>query len=140
VKIIEGHIEKFRPECIFTHHSSDLNLDHVLVQRATLIATRPLNNTTVNSVLSYEVPSSTEWSFRKSHEQFHPNIFIDISETLSIKTEAMKLYDSESRKYPHPRSAEALLANAHRWGSVAGLHAAESFELIRYIHRTPEAE
>ncbi|MFA4848772.1 MAG: PIG-L deacetylase family protein [Methanoregula sp.] len=133
VKILEGIIEKIKPECIFTHHASDLNLDHCLTNRASLIATRPLENTSVKTVLSYEVPSSTEWTFQTTPTSFRPNIFIDISGTLDTKIDAMQLYDSESRQYPHPRSSESLRANASRWGSVSGLKAAEAFELVRKI-------
>lgn len=134
VKNIEGCIEKIKPDCVYTHHSSDLNLDHVLINRATLIATRPLEKSSVNIVLSYEVPSSTEWAFQTTGPGFQPNIFVDINKTLDTKIEAMKMYDGENREYPHPRSSEALRAIASRWGSVSGLKAAEAFELIRYSH------
>ena len=133
VKILEGLIEKIKPDCIFTHHASDLNLDHVLTNRATLIATRPIENTSVKTVLSYEVPSSTEWAFQTTPTSFRPNIFIDITGTLDIKIDAMQLYDGESRQYPHPRSSQSLRANASRWGSVSGMKAAEAFELVRYL-------
>lgn len=133
VKILEERIEKNKPDCIFTHHASDLNVDHVLTNRATLIATRPLENTSVKTVLSYEVPSSTEWAFQTTLTGFRPNIFIDINGTLDIKINAMQLYESECRKYPHPRSSESLRANASRWGSVSGMKAAEAFELVRYL-------
>jgi len=134
VKILEGVIEKFKPECIFTHHQSDLNLDHVITNRATLIATRPINNTFIKTVLSYEVPSSTEWTFQTSPTGFRPNVFIDITKTLEIKIDAMHLYDGENRQYPHPRSSESLRAISCRWGSVSGLKEAEAFELVRYLH------
>jgi LmbE family N-acetylglucosaminyl deacetylase len=133
VKILEGLIEKIKPECIFTHHSSDLNLDHVLTNRAVVIATRPLENTPVKTILSYEVPSSTEWAFQTTGSGFRPNIFVDVTKTIDIKIEAMKQYNGESRGPPHPRSSASLRAIACRWGSVSGLHAAEAFELIRHI-------
>jgi len=134
VKILEDQIKKIKPDCVYTHNHSDLNLDHVLVNRATLIATRPLENSSVRTVLSYEVPSSTEWAFKASGSNFQPNVFVDITKTLDIKLEAMKIYESENRGSPHPRSSESLRAVACRWGSVSGLKTAEAFELVRYIH------
>jgi len=133
VKILERYIEKIRPDCIYTHHSADLNLDHVLTNRATLIATRPLENSSVKTVLSYEVPSSTEWAFHTTGPGFQPNIFVDVTKTIDTKIEAMEIYDGETREYPHPRSSESLRAIARRWGSVSGLKTAEAFELIRHI-------
>ena len=58
-------------------------------------------------------------------------MFVDISETLERKIDAMRAYASEIRDFPHPRSPEALEAIARRWGTVAGFHAAEPFELVR---------
>ena len=132
VKILEGCVKKIKPDCVYTHHAADLNLDHVLTNRATLIATRPLENLSVKTVLSYEVPSSTEWAFQ-TRPGFQPNIFVDVTKTLDTKIEAMKIYDGENRKYPHPRSSKSLRAIACRWGSVSGLKVAEAFELIRHI-------
>lgn len=80
-----------------------------------------------------DLASASEWAFQSLRPAFHPNTFIDISDTLETKIEAMKIYESESRSFPHPRSAKALISNARRWGSVAGIEAAEPFELIREV-------
>ena len=62
-----------------------------------------------------------------------PNVFVDITETLDKKIEALGAYQGELREYPHPRSPEAIQAIAHRWGSTVGAEAAEAFQLIRSI-------
>ena len=80
---------------------------------------------------AFEVPPSTEWAFGQFQPAFQPNVFVDISATLEIKVQAMTLYESEARLFPHPRSPEALRALARRWGSVVGLEAAEAFQLVR---------
>ena len=133
VKIIDDLVEKLAPEAIYTQHGGDLNIDHGLVFRATLTAARPIAGGPVKAVYAYEVPSSTEWAFQKFDPQFQPNLFLDISQTLEMKIQGMQLYESETRLFPHPRSPEALRANAVRWGSVAGLKAAEAFEIIRDV-------
>ena len=133
VKIIEDWIERIEPEIIFTQHGGDLNIDHNLVFRAVLTASRPVQGGTVKTIYGYEVPSSTEWAFQSFSPVFKPNVFVDISDTLELKIKAMDIYDSEARDFPHPRSAESLRAIARRWGSAAGLQAAEAFELIRQV-------
>jgi LmbE family N-acetylglucosaminyl deacetylase len=133
VKVVEKLVEEFRPEVIYTHHPGDLNVDHGVTFRAVLTATRPLAGRPVREVLSFEVPSSTEWAFQRIEPVFRPNVFVDITECLPDKVEAMALYESEARPFPHPRSGEALRAIARRWGSVVGLEYAEAFELIRGI-------
>lgn len=131
VKIIERHIARMKPEVIYTQHGGDLNIDHALTFRAALTATRPVPGNTVKTVYAYEVASSTEWAFGKFDPVFQPNTFVDISGTLEKKITAMQMYNGESRSFPHPRSPESLRAQAIRWGSVAGVNAAEAFQLIR---------
>jgi LmbE family N-acetylglucosaminyl deacetylase len=131
VKVIEELVERLGPRVIYTHHGSDLNIDHALTHRAVMTATRPTSNCPVKEVYAFEVPSSTEWSFHRTGSAFHPNVFVDISTTLEFKIRAMGIYDSEVRAFPHPRSAESLRVIARRWGSMVGVEAAEAMELVR---------
>ena len=133
VKVVEDLIEKFSPVVIYTHHPGDLNVDHGVVHRAVLTATRPFPGQRVREIYAFEVPSSTEWAFQRLEPSFRPSVFVDISATLETKVSALACYETETRKFPHPRSPEAVRAIALRWGSVAGFQAAEAFELIRSI-------
>jgi len=133
VKIIEELIDRLQPQAVYTHHRGDLNIDHAITFQATLTATRPIKGCPVREIRTYEIPSSTEWTFGQIHRPFQPNLFVDISKTLDTKIECMKIYESEIRTFPHPRSPEALRAIAQRWGSVVGVESAEAFELIRSI-------
>ncbi len=133
IKKIEELVENLRPHIICTHHGGDLNIDHQITHRAVLTATRPLKDCPVKEIYTFEIPSSTEWSFSQLEPVFRPNVFVDITETLKTKLQAMKTYESESRPSPHPRSPEVLSAIARRWGSMVGLEAAEAFQLVRAI-------
>jgi LmbE family N-acetylglucosaminyl deacetylase len=136
VKTVEDLVARFRPEIIYTHHPGDLNVDHGVVHRAVLTATRPMAGQCVRDVYAFEVPSSTEWAFQRLEPSFRPNVFMDITDSLETKIAALACYDTETRNFPHPRSAEALRAIATRWGSVVGLQAVEAFELIRSVRAT----
>lgn len=133
VKIVEKLIERWRPTAIYTHHGGDLNVDHQIVSRAVLIATRPVEDHPVRELYMFEIPSSTEWAFQQLSPVFKPNVFVDIEKTLSVKLDGMRLYENEARSFPHPRSAESLTAIAQRWGSVVGRKAVEAFEAVRLI-------
>jgi LmbE family N-acetylglucosaminyl deacetylase len=133
VKITEELIDRTEPEIIYTHYGGDLNIDHSILNRAVVTATRPVSVCPVREIYAFEVASSTEWTFGQLQPIFRPNVFMDIHDTLEVKIDAMALYESESHPFPHPRSLEALRASALRWGSMAGLEAAEAFELIRAI-------
>ena len=133
IKIVEDLIDRIRPEIIYTHHAGDLNVDHGIIHRAVLTATRPIAGQGVREIYAFEVPSSTEWAFQSIEPSFRPNTFVDITRSIEAKIAAMECYESEARKFPHPRSPEALRAIATRWGSVVGCAAAEAFELVRSI-------
>ena len=129
IKVIEKEIKEIKPDRIYTHHFHDLNVDHRTVYNAVLTATRPIE-TKVKELISFEVPSSTEWNYPI---HFSPNYFIGIKSQLSAKIKAMKAYKNEIRSFPHPRSVENLKNVSERWGSVSGNKAAEAFEIIRKI-------
>jgi len=129
-KSIESIIHSFKPEIIYTHTPLDVNVDHVSCYRAVLTATRPKKNTVVKKVLSFEVPSSSEWNFTSI---FTPNTFVDITHELKYKIKALQAYETEYEKYPHPRSKKALEAIGNRWGTVSGYSIAEAFTLVRSL-------
>ncbi len=133
VKSVEKHIDLIKPDTIYTHQPGDLNIDHQITFRAVLTATRPLKSTSVKNLYSFEIPSSTEWSFNQLGHVFNPNMFYDITDTLETKLEALECYSDEMREYPHPRSMKAIKSIASRWGSVSGSDYAEAFQLIRSV-------
>jgi LmbE family N-acetylglucosaminyl deacetylase len=133
VKLCEQLIARIKPTVVLTQHGGDLNIDHRRIFEAVLAATRPVPGSVVQQVIGYEVASSTEWAFQRIEPVFRPNLFVDISRSLPRKIAAMELYQGEARPFPHPRSAQALEAQAKRWGAVCGVPAAEAFEIVRTI-------
>ena len=129
-KKIEEKITKFKPRVVYTHSPFDINVDHRVLYNATLTATRPLADSSVKQVISFEVPSSTEWFFPS---KFSPTIFVNIEKELKAKLNALAAYKDEVRKFPHPRSREGIEIIAKRWGTVSGFKAAEAFYLVRQL-------
>lgn len=127
IKEIEKEVSLINASIVFTHHYNDLNLDHRVAYEATITAARPIPNSTISSIISFEIPAATDW--RKPY-QFNPNLFIDITSQLPSKIRALQAYQYEIRKSPHPRSKEMTEAVAQRWGSLSGYKAAEAFEII----------
>jgi LmbE family N-acetylglucosaminyl deacetylase len=130
VKVIENIKNKIKPDIIFTHYEKDLNIDHQITYKAVLTATRPLPNEVVKEIYSFEVLSSTEWSYPTI---FSPDVFFDVSDTIDIKIKAMSEYKSELKEFPHPRSLRAIELNAEVWGMRVGLKYAEAFKCVRWI-------
>lgn len=131
-KIIQKKINEFKPNLIYTHFWGDLNKDHRLVFESTMVATRPTFSNNIRKIYCYETPSSTEWQLPNSF-RFNPNVYVDISDFIETKIKALKCYKSELRKYPHPRSLEAIRIYCKRNGIIIGKEAAERCVLIREI-------
>jgi len=134
VKVIEKEKQEFAPTMIFTHHGGDLNIDHQRTFEAAITAIRPMENEKVSTLITFETPSGTEWRASTDPKHFIPNIFIEVSEqNINAKIKGMESYEFEKRKYPHPRSPEALKIQAQRWGIAIGKPYAEAFVLVRSI-------
>ncbi len=134
IKLIEEKIRKFEPEIVYTHHSGDVNVDHRRLYEATITACRPMPGNKVNRILTYEVLSSTDWQPKGSYESFQPNVFVDISRQLQKKMEALNIYASEMRPWPHSRSIKAVEHLGRLRGSQVGREAVEAFNLLREIY------
>ena len=130
---IETVVKDGRFDTVFVHHPGDVNLDHQMIYRSTLVAVRPFPGQTVRRLFTYEVNSSTEWGARARHSAFVPNVYVDIGESLSRKLEALECYEDELRPSPHPRSVEATRIRAELRGSEVGLRHAEAFNLSLWV-------
>ena len=134
VKKIEAVIDEIKPNIIYTHFANDLNLDHRIVNRAVLTACRPLPESLISAIFTFEIQSSTEWS-GNDEAAFKPNHIVDVSGFMEKKSEALHAYSSEMRDFPHSRSYEALEYLAKLRGAQAGVQAAECFQIERQFWR-----
>lgn len=135
VKVVETHICQIKPDIIYTHHCGDVNIDHRCIHDAVITACRPLSGHSIETLLFFEVPSSSEWQPPCSAPVFAPNWFVDVSETLSVKLQALHVYQAEMRPWPHPRSVKAVEHLARWRGATIGTTAAEVFMLGRNFVR-----
>lgn len=124
---ITAKVSELDSDTVLLPHSGDLHRDHQLVHEAGLVACRP--QTGVDRVFTYETLSETEWG--TAWDSFEPTTYVDISETLDTKCQAMHKYRSEVREFPHPRSIKSIKAHATKRGSEAHMPAAEAFSLVR---------
>ncbi len=90
VKEIETVINRLKPNMVFTHNQTDLNLDHRLVSQAVLTACRPVAGVSVKKILAFEVPSSTEWQAKLPALMFCPNEYYDIKDQFEKKIKIIR--------------------------------------------------
>ena len=122
---LEKVIAKINPDVVYTTPYNDLNKDHLKVFESTLVAARPLSSS-VKEIICYELPGLT-------NNPFKPNTYVEITDHISYKIKAFKMYKSEIEKFPHPRSIKSIENLSIQRGIESGLKNAEAFESIRKI-------
>ncbi|WP_203300262.1 PIG-L deacetylase family protein [Marinobacter sediminum] len=130
VQKLESVFSEIQPQVVYTHHVGDLNVDHRVTHQAVLTVCRPVPGVSVKEIYAFEVLSATGWN-TPAESPFVPNVFVDISEHLEKKMEALAAYELEMRKAPHSRSLINAKRLAELRGSSIGVDAAEAMMAIR---------
>ena len=130
-KELEKVVRKLNPSIIITHSKSDLNIDHRVTHEAVLISSRPKPGNEVQKIMFFEIPSSTNWN--PTSPQFNPLEFVDVTEFINKKIDALNCYGSEICPTPHTRSLDGILALNKYRGTTVGKNLAEAFEIGRIV-------
>lgn len=128
---LETCVSEAAPAVVYTNHRGDANQDHRAVFQASLIACRAIARHKVPRILCYEVPSSTDLAPPFPEYGFQPNYYVNVTDWLDRKLEAMKAYTRELREFPHPRSIKGIEVLAQKRGMEIGFPAAEAFMVVR---------
>ena len=124
---------KHKPHRIYTVNRSDSHSDHRITFQATMASSKIFRHPYIKEILMYECISETEFAPALSQDTFTPNLFIDISKEMNKKVELVRVYESEIRKHPFPRSVKNVKALATFRGATSGVKYAESFQIIKII-------
>lgn len=135
--VISELIEEFQPEELYVPFPFDLHRDHGAIVYGAAVATRPYaaSSSKLRRVLAYETLSETHLAYPYMAPAFQPNVFINISETINIKLDAMRCYRSQLQADNLPRSLASLRALAQLRGCHIGVNAAEGFVLLGEYNR-----
>ena len=122
-------INNVSPEIIYMPFGHDVHTDHQVIAKAVQSTIKWFCYPSIQKVLMYETLSETEFNYI-GVKVFRPNVFINISEFLNDKIETMKIYESELKEHPFPRSEKSIKALATLRGSQCGCESAEAFQLV----------
>ena len=128
---LEQYILKIKPAIVYCPFKGDNNQDHRAVFQAARVALRPVATDFIKKISMYEAPSSTEQSPPLCENAFLPNYYVNITDFIDRKLQAVKCYETEKRQYPHPRSEKALKVLAQKRGTETGFDFAEAFMVLR---------
>ena len=84
IEKIEGVLGEVKPDLILVNYGDDTHQDHRILSQATMSATRYVRN-----VLFFEVPTT---------QNFNPQVFVDISDTLERKFKVLEAHASQVMK------------------------------------------
>jgi len=130
---IHNVINEVCPDEVYIPHMGDMQKDHQIVAEAAMVGLRPKYKHIVKKIYAYETLSETGWNIPNVQNEFIPNVYVDISDCLKEKLDAMKCYKSQVGNFPDARSIEAIEALAKYRGALMNLKAAEAFMLIREV-------
>ena len=116
---VENVIAEIKPDFIFCHFPDDTHQDHRHLAQVVISATRYIRN-----VLFYEGPTT---------QNFDPQIFIDISDTLDRKIQALEAHRSQIRKtnIEDLTISELARSTANFRGTQGRVMFAEAFRALR---------
>ncbi len=130
--IIDKYIAKINPEIVFIPSKNDIHDDHKIIFKAAKVSMRPNREKNLKKILSYEVLSETEWN--EDGKSFIPNYFIKLSKSdINNKVKAFLKYKSQVKKFPHPRSKEAIINLSRVRGGQAFTEYAEGFKVEKIL-------
>jgi len=133
-RLVRDCIEEFKPEALYLPFLWDLHLDHRSIFYASIVGSRPCSELgrSIRQIYAYETMSETHWA--PLEPPFTPNHFVDISDYLDRKLEALACYESQIRPAPDARSLDVIQALAKWRGGLVGCFASEAFMLVRELY------
>jgi LmbE family N-acetylglucosaminyl deacetylase len=118
---IDRIIRNYNPDAIFTQWIGDSHQDHQALTKAVIAAARDSNN-----VFMYEttIPGGI------SETAFRPQLYVDVTETLDTKRNALDCFDSQKIRCGH-LWVDAIVGRCSYRGYQINTKYAEAFEVIK---------
>lgn len=122
VGLLDDAVHELQPAAVFTHSRADFHNDHILVYRACL----PLQRLAFFDLFSYH-PTNC----RPVPIDFHPNAYVDVTETIDAKMHAISAHASQFGG--RGLDTEMYREFAHVQGRMIGVPYAEGLDVQRFV-------
>lgn len=117
---LEAIIFDYKIDTVFIHFNEDMNRDHIEANNICLTAARHCANIFEYQSNGYILDNA-----------FYPTFFINISNYINKKQEALKQYGSEHNRMN--RLFETVIERNHIWGYANEVEYAEGFRIVKMI-------
>lgn len=120
---IDSLIEQLKPSLIISHHPFDSHQDHKTAADLLFSVARKGN---VKNVLS-----GSPLPYRPNVFTFRPQFFVDITNTIEIKAEAIRAHKSQYSRYGSEKLINRIYSMARFYGWAIDYEYAECYEVVR---------
>jgi LmbE family N-acetylglucosaminyl deacetylase len=120
---IDSLVEQLKPDLIISHHPFDSHQDHKTAAELLFSVARKGN---IKNVLS-----GSPLPYRPNVFTFRPQFFVDVTETIDIKAEAIRAHKSQYSRYGSEKLIERIFSMARYYGWSMGYEYAECYEVVR---------
>ena len=134
VKTIETVLKRHKPNCIWTHQDSGINIDHKIVHKAVMIASRPIVGSRVTKVIGFKSPGAIDWSFTNV-STVDDNWYEEIDLKSKRRLSSYNAYARINYFNHNIHRLKYIDSQLKMNGKKIGVAAAESFYVIRNISR-----
>lgn len=117
---LESIIFKYNIDTVFIHFNEDMNRDHIEANNICLTAARHCSNIFEYQSNGYILDNV-----------FYPTFFVNISEFIDKKKEALSQYGEEHNRMN--RLFETVIERNHIWGYANEVEYAEGFRVVKMI-------
>jgi LmbE family N-acetylglucosaminyl deacetylase len=123
ITIVDSIVDELCPDVFISHHPFDSHQDHKAAADIMFAVSRQGR---VKNVLS-----ASTLPYRPNVFAFRPQFYVDITETLDTKLNAIRAYKTQYKKFGSEELIERVKSMAKNYGWAMGHEYAECFEVIR---------
>ena len=128
INLVKEVINKIKPNLIYAPFINDVHTDHQVIAKVVSSFAKWFRYPYIEQINMYETISETNFNFAK--DKFCPNLYSDITDFFEKKIKILKIYDSEIKEHPFPRSVKSVESIAALRGSESGYRYAEAFQIL----------
>jgi len=119
---VEKVIYDYNIDTVFVHFGTDMNQDHVAANQICITAARHCSNILQFQSNGYILDNV-----------FYPTYFVDISDYIDKKREALRCYSTEHDRFN--RLFETNIERNHTWGYGNEVEYAEGFKILKFLQK-----
>jgi len=120
---VDSIVNELQPDVFISHHPFDSHQDHKAAADIMFAVSRQGR---VKNVFS-----ASTLPYRPNVFAFRPQFFVDITETLETKLNAIRAYETQYKKFGSEVLIDHVKSMAKNYGWAMGYEYAECFEVIR---------